>query len=251
MTGTPKEWLEVAKAAIREGAFQIEDSRKKGSRVESAFGRDIKLAADKAADLAMTDFLKKNSPFTILSEESGLSTVVGSELRWIVDPLDGSFNFHRGLPCYGISVALWEENEPLVGAVLDISHAELFSGIVGEGAWCNEKPISVSELADRSQAALCTGFPVASDFDDESLQSHFARIRSFKKVRMLGSAAVALCQVACGRADFYLEQGVQFWDVAGGLALVKAAGGNVSLEQRTKGGWNIEAWNGRLGVEKF
>lgn len=241
--------LQLAEQAIAQGVKEIGHSRLIGSHIESSVGRDIKLEADRLADAAIKSFLAAKSNYGILSEESGYAAGSEGEFRWIVDPLDGSFNFHRGLPFYGCSVALWHDNTPVLGAILDIERQELFSGAVGLNVLLNGKPVSASDVAQEKDAVLCTGFPVAADFSSGAMDDHYQRARRYKKVRMLGSAALSLCQVACGRADYYFEQGIQIWDIAGGLALIKAAGGKFSMEFLGEGkGWKVEATNAKLAL---
>ncbi|MBI3999215.1 MAG: inositol monophosphatase, partial [Candidatus Omnitrophica bacterium] len=101
---------------------------------------------------------------------------------------------------------------------------------VGEGAWLGHTPISVSTQKDAGQSVLATGFPVQFEFKSSSIQNFFQITQRFKKTRMLGSAAMSLAYVACGRMDAYWEENILFWDVAAGAALVKAAGGWISLK---------------------
>ena len=113
----------------------------------------------------------------------------------------------------------------VLGVVYDFNRNEMFSGLIGQGAWLNGKPIKVSNTKKKSRAILCTGFPVSSDFSSKTLLRFVENIMEYKKIRLLGSAALSLAYVACGRADVYVENGIKLWDVAGGIALVEAAGG--------------------------
>ncbi|MEA4855584.1 inositol monophosphatase family protein [Solidesulfovibrio sp.] len=192
--------------------------------VDSDAGRDIKLAADRQAEAAILDTLAA-SPHPILAEESGVSGAATDGPRWIVDPLDGTVNYSRGLDLCCVSIALWDGERPLCGVVHDFTRRELFCGVVGRGAWRNDAPIQVSAAADPARAILGTGFPVNRDFASPALHRFIDRVRSFKKLRLLGSAALSLAWVACGRLDAYCEEDIMLWDVAAGLALVAAAGG--------------------------
>lgn len=200
-------------------------------RVRLEEGRDIKIEADFILDRFILDSLRREAPLPILSEESGGDVDTGSE-RWIVDPLDGSFNYVRGLPLACISIGLWRGMTPLAGVVYDFSRRECFSGIVGVGAWLNGEAISTSRTAKTSHAVLCSGIPSANVFGDADAASLVRRIRAFKKTRLLGSAALMLAYVACGRADAYHEESIAVWDVAAGVALVNAAGGRVEWRTR-------------------
>ena len=205
-------------------------------KVEQDLDRDVKIAADKKLESSIIEHLIKETRFPILSEETGAvkKSSNNSKYHWIIDPLDGSLNFSRGIPISCVSIALWEGMEPLLGVVYDFNRNETFSGIVGEGAWLNKKPITVSNITEKSKAVLCTGFPVSTDFSRESIFEFSEKIREFKKVRLLGSAALSLAYVACGRADIYFENDIKIWDVAAGLALVKAAGGAVKYSPTSK-----------------
>ncbi len=101
----------------------------------------------------------------------------------------------------------------------------MFTGLVTEGAWLNGMPIKVSDCIEENKAVLCTGFPISTDFSESGLLNFVKSIQVYKKVRLLGSAALSLAYVACGRADVYHEQDIAIWDVAAGVAIVKAAGG--------------------------
>ncbi len=242
-------WLALAVKAAERGAVAVEESMQESRFVCLDSRRDVKILADGRAETAIVNCLKVDSAFPVLTEESG--SIAGPDMtsgyRWIVDPLDGSLNFSRGIPLCCISVALWKGNDPILGVVNDINHKEVFSAVVGEGAWLNDVPIRTSLVAETNAAILCTGFPVSTDFSESGITDFLSHVIEFKKVRLLGSAALSLAYVASGRADAYTERDIRIWDVAGGIALVKAAGGKVEVtptehEQRVV----VKAANGRL-----
>ena len=227
-----RHWLKLAeRAARRAGDFLAELPR---AEIEQAshFGRDVKLEADRAVEERILDVLLKESPFDVLAEESGMHRGEGSHpgLRWIVDPLDGSLNFLRGIPLCCVSVGLWREDEPVLGVVYDFNRDEIFTGVVGEGAERNEQGIQVSCVREPAQATLSTGFPAGSDFSAAALGRFVSQVQQYKKVRLLGSAALSLAYVAAGRVDAYREHDIKIWDVAAGLALVRAAGGETVVK---------------------
>lgn len=228
---TPRltDMLSIAEEAIRQAGGFLKTARGASLAVTADVDRDIKLAVDKGSEDIILKALRKHSGLPILAEEQG--TVMGQDtaagLYWIVDPLDGSLNFFRGIPICCVSIGLMQGTEPLLGAVYDFNREEFFSGIVGEGAWLNGVPVRVSSTVELRKAVLCTGFPVATDFSTEALLHFVQQVRHYKKVRLLGSAALSLAYVAAGRADCYYERDIKVWDVAGGLALVKAAGGKI------------------------
>lgn len=216
--------LALAEEAARAAGAYLREAITRPRVVLLETGRDIKLEADRMAEARILEVLK-SSPYGVLAEESGAHDLRAQEPAWIVDPLDGSLNFQRGVPICAVSIALARGDEPLLGVIYDFNRDEMFSGIVGEGAWLNGAPMRVSEVREQSKAILTTGFPTNRDYSDASLLEFVQHIQRFKKVRLLGSAALMLAYVACGRYEAYAEDNIMYWDVAAGLALVRAAGG--------------------------
>lgn len=246
--------LELAEsAAVRAGRLLL-GAYISNPGVVSESDKDIKTEADIAAEKVLLDALRVTD-FSILSEESGLlnkhdAHVVDSHsalATWIIDPLDGTFNFTRGFPMCCVSIGLWSGNEPILGVIYDFLTSKIYSGIVGEGANCNGIPIRVSTVDNLSQAALATGFPSSRDYSDTALVETLRNVQKFKKIRMLGSAASSLAHLASGHVDAYLEEDIWIWDVAAGLAIVKAAGGIFSISE-IKDSWQLDVFasNGLL-----
>jgi myo-inositol-1(or 4)-monophosphatase len=219
-------YLSLAVQAAR-GAGQYLLATEGAGAVVKDLPRDVKLAADRDAEEIIVKILRQHSDFPMLTEEQGQLPARGEAtgLRWIIDPLDGSLNFLQGIPFCSVSVALWREQQPLLGVVYDFHRQELFTGRVGDGARLNGKPIQVSSTREMGKAILCTGFPASTDFAPEPLLKLVEQLRHYRKVRLLGSAALSLAYVAAGRADAYFERDIKIWDVAAGVALVKAGGG--------------------------
>jgi myo-inositol-1(or 4)-monophosphatase len=222
-------------------------------KVREKLQRDVKIIADQELDSFIVEQLSIKSDFPVLSEESGLHQASNSKknYRWIVDPLDGSINFSRGIPICCISIAFWQDMTPLFGVVYDFNREELFTGIVGEGAWLNDLPISISTTKNASNAILATGFPTSSDFSKDALLKVVDNIKRYQKIRLLGSAALSLAYVACGKVDVFQEKNIKIWDVAAGIALVKAAGGMTQLlPSKVKEIVTVQASNSNL-FEKY
>lgn len=237
--------LLIAKeAALLAGHF-LSKSYAKSLEIDSDSGRDVKLRADKESEAMILDYLKGKSDFSILSEENGMYEKRDQRFTWIVDPLDGSLNYMRGIPICCVSVGLRQDTGPvLVGAVYDFNNDELFTGIVDQGAWLNDISIRVSSVGKKEKAVVCTGFPVSMDFSQDSLIPFVHKVQEYKKVRLLGSAALSLAYVAAGRADAYMENDIKIWDVAAGIALVKAAGGVVQYNSTgQENTYNVKATN--------
>ncbi len=225
----------MAVEAVRQAGDFLSESRHSDVAVAEDLERDVKLVVDRASEDIIIRTLGGKSGFSILSEERGFMEQPNSMpgIHWIVDPLDGSLNYWRGLPLCCVSIGLWCEDEPLLGAIYDFNREELFTGIVGMGAWLNGESIKVSLTAELRRAVLCTGFPAGADFSPSALLELVGQIGRYKKIRLLGSAALSLAYVSAGRADAYFERGIKLWDVAAGLAIVRAAGGQVVQTARS------------------
>ena len=246
----------IAEQAARKAGDVLVGVRKHDAGILSAVGRDIKTKADQEAEAVILQELAV-SGIPVLAEESGLHTagssgsvkdqLEGSEPLWIVDPLDGTYNYTRGMPWTCVSIALWQDGAPALGVIYDFNTDEIWTGIPGQGGTCNGSPISVSTTAERGQAVLCTGFPSARDMSNDALREMFEELQQFKKIRMIGSAALAMVFVARGWADAYHEESPWIWDIAAGVALIRAAGGDAHITNLQENGQlNIAASNGQL-----
>ena len=226
-----EELVRAASRAVREAAGHLQERRRDISRVTGTEegGREVKLLADRVTNDILLKQLEETG-LSILSEETGQRVgSAESPLRWVVDPLDGSLNYLRGIPYCAVSVGLCEGSRPVAGVVYDLCENRLVTGIVGEGAFSEGEPIRVSGVTDPARAVLTTGFPARMDYSEASLLPFIRQIRSFLKIRMLGSAVQSCLNVAMGRMDAYFERDTMLWDVAAGLAIVEAAGGHCEV----------------------
>ena len=224
-----QEYLQAAKeAAVAAGKYLVEETLK---AVNVECDKDIKLFADKNSEKIIVDLLKSRYDMPVLTEESGELGTIGEGLYWIVDPIDGTYNYLKGLDLCCVSIALWEGDKPVLGVIYEFKNNKLYSGIVGEGAWCNDEPMSTSQTNALGKASLATGFPIYRDYSDQALTRFTDSVKCFKKIRMFGTAATSIAYVASGKVDVYIEEDIMLWDVAAGVALVLAAGGTVQLEQ--------------------
>jgi myo-inositol-1(or 4)-monophosphatase len=230
LTEEQRNYLSIAEKAAKKAGEYLRKEMNSNIRVVEQLDRDVKLEVDYRSESLLINTLQRESNFSILTEEKGLineKSVEYSEYQWIVDPLDGSLNFSRNIPLCCISIALWKEGNPLLGVIYDFNRNEMFSGLMGKGAWLNGMPITTSKANVKSKSVLAMGFPVSTNFSQDAL-SYFVRdVVQYKKIRLLGSAALSLAYVACGRIDAYKENDIKIWDVAAGLVLVKAAGGAI------------------------
>jgi myo-inositol-1(or 4)-monophosphatase len=226
------ELLEVAKSAAAEAGEALRVNRERWSGVEAVIGREVKVRADRMAEDLIVSALGRAGGIPILTEETGWigDRAAGANgLAWAVDPLDGSVNYIKGYPHCAVSIGLLRDGKPVLGVVDCFLLGEVFSGVVGCGAWLNGAPIQVSAVALPGEGILNTGIPARAKADAENFAAFMAEMLNWRKVRMIGSAAAALAYVAGGRSDFYRESGSMLWDVAAGCALVEAAGGAVRM----------------------
>jgi myo-inositol-1(or 4)-monophosphatase len=165
----------------------------------------------------------------ILSEESaGNVNRASSGAMWIVDPLDGTTNYAHGLPIWAVSIACLVNGNMLAGVVFDPTREECFTAARGMGAHLNGEPIRVSSRVQLGEALLVTGFPYDVQTSEVDNLDHFAQFtKRSRAVRRLGSAAIDLVSVACGRFDGFWELKLHPWDVAAGALIVEEAGGKV------------------------
>jgi len=165
---------------------------------------------------------------SILAEESELENEHAPQ-RWVIDPLDGTTNFAHGLPLFCISIGVELNGEIIAGGVIDPIHSELFLAFKGKGARLNGKEIHVSDAQTVLQSLLVTGFPYdIHEHPERSLPYFNAVIQRAQGLRRLGSAALDLCYVACGRFDGFFEVYLHPWDTAAGMLIVQEAGGLVT-----------------------
>ncbi len=186
---------------------------------------DFASEVDRAAEAEIIRELRRSFPaHAILAEESGEHG--RAKHTWVIDPLDGTHNYLRGIPHFGVSIALLEDGEPMHGVVYDPLRDELFTASRGDGAYLNDRRIRVSPRSDLGGALLATGFPYRQRAHlDAQLGMTRALLAQAEDLRRSGSAALDLAYVANGRFDGYFEIGLKPWDMAAGCLLVREAGG--------------------------
>lgn len=219
-----KKELEVAKQASKIAAALLIDKKDSINKVLSNEGRDIKLKADLESEKLIKDHLLLNSDFPILAEESGINNDLGNSF-WVVDPLDGTSNYSRDFPICCISIALILKNEIALGVINDFNRSYIYEGSIETKAKLNGHDINVSSINEKSKATLATGLPAQGNFNNKSMMELSSELINWKKVRMIGSAAMSCAYVASGQFDQYQEKGIFLWDIAAGLSIIEAAGG--------------------------
>ena len=237
-----KDYLEIAKkVAIEAGNFLLENKLTK-KEIFSEAGRDIKLQLDRDTESLIRKKLKFTN-ISILGEEFG-DDKSNSSLRWVIDPIDGTANYFRGLDQCCVSIALMDKNESKVGVVYNFNNNELYSAAEGYGCYLNDSKVSVSNISDKSKASLTTGFPASETI--ESQYDFLDGLKNWKKIRMFGSAALSCAYVAAGKCDYYAEKGVYLWDFAAGICLVNEAGGFVEFTSIDDERYAVKFSNGKL-----
>ncbi len=190
---------------------------------------DLVTEADTASEKTIIQTIRNAFPdHAILAEESGINHG-NAEYQWIIDPLDGTTNYAHQLPIFSVAIALAVRHEIVLGLVLNPMDGELFSAIAGKGAALNDTSIRVSSTASVDKSLLVTGFPY--DFSEiiEPVMKRFSVCQnSSQGVRRLGSAALDICYVACGRFDGFWEQNLKPWDKAAAAVIAAEAGAMIT-----------------------
>ncbi len=216
--------------AAHAGALVLKKYFKGQFTIASKTGlNDLVTQADNEAEDEIIKVIRQQFPeHFILSEEAGELTS-DSNIKWIIDPIDGTVNFAHGIPICCVSIGVEQDGEMILGVVYNPFMNEFFFAEKGKGATLNDKKISVSTKSDLGTSCLVTGFPYAYlDMPNGPLQVFEKMIRQGIPVRRLGSAALDLCWVAAGRFDGFYEHNLKAWDSAAGFLIVEEAGGKVT-----------------------
>jgi myo-inositol-1(or 4)-monophosphatase len=222
--------LRCAEDAARNAGAELRRRPAGWLSVDADEGHDVKLAADRRSEAVLVQALASTG-LPIFSEESGwIGGRGGADDYWLIDPLDGTANYSSGVPLCCVSVALMSGGRPVAGIVYDFNRDEMFVGGREHGAFLNGSPIRVSAKSAKQASILSTGLTVRGDYSGDAMNEFARDMPQWKKIRMIGSAALSLAYVAAGRFDAYREKAIMFWDVAAGWALVEGAGGVVRAE---------------------
>jgi myo-inositol-1(or 4)-monophosphatase len=222
---------QVVELSSEVGSFIRNESRAfDRTRIEQKTGfNNLVSYVDKESEKRIVAALQKILPGSGFIGEEGTSIQGTNDYTWIIDPLDGTTNFTHGLPPFAISIGLARHNKVELGIVYEVNLQECFHGSLDTGAFVNGNAIKVSQINDLSSSLLATGFPYYT-FDKMDAYLEIIRIYLDKThgIRRLGSAAVDLAYVACGRLEGFFEYNLNSWDVAAGTFLVQMAGGKVT-----------------------
>lgn len=222
--------MNVAIEAAKEAGKLLKQRVGKIKTIEQKEGheRNLVTEVDKKSEELIVQIIKKHFPsHEILAEERGSQGK--SKTKWIIDPLDGTTNFTHGLPVFCVSIGVEQEGEILCGVIYDPNFDELFTAEKGKGAFLNGRRIHVSATTSLMKSLLVTGFPYnIAENPNHAVERFVNFLMKAQAVRRMGSAAIDLAYVACGRYDGFWEVSLNPWDMAAGALLVEEAGGVVS-----------------------
>ena len=225
-------YVDAAEKAARAAGELLRQNYHLPRRVNAAEAHDIKLEIDVEAQQLITDLLLNEFSNHALYGEEGIVGDQSSEHQWVVDPLDGTVNYFYGIPHFCVSIALRHHAEIIVGVIYDPIRDELWSVQKGGTPTLNGQEFRVSDRADLAEAVISVGLSKTGVTIESGLPVLQQMIHRARKCRLMGSAALDMAYVACGRLDAYIEQGVSLWDIAAGWILIETAGGMVDMQPR-------------------
>jgi myo-inositol-1(or 4)-monophosphatase len=232
--------------AARAAGKIMRDNWHRPKKVNAAEAHDIKLELDVRCQKLIEKILAAAFPQIPVLGEEGNTGDTTAEWRWVIDPIDGTVNYFFGMPHAATSIALQHRGESVVGVIYDPFTDEIWTTTKGQPTRLNGKVVRVSNRAKIEEAVIALGFSKSQDNLNKSLP-HFNRLaRRAKKIRIMGSAALELVYVACGRIDAYVERTINLWDVAAGQLLVENAGGEFYVLPAPHGKLRMCADNGKL-----
>lgn len=247
------EFLEAAIEAANEAGAVLRADHERPKQVSYKGEVDLVTESDKHSESIIVARLRERFPdHAIVAEEGSRSAAANAKYCWYIDPLDGTTNFAHSYPCFAVSIGLFEDGKPLAGVVLNPIANERFTAVRGKGARLNGKPIHVSPVEKLAASLVSTGFPTHQRANNRNIYYYWEFTLRSHGVRRDGSAALDLCSVACGRFEGFWEFGLNSWDTAAGLLIVREAGGRVTAldgEPYQLGGRSILATNGRIHDE--
>ena len=227
----------IIKACLKASRSLIRDFGEiENLQVSSKGPGDFVTSADKRTEKILIEELQKTHPeYGIITEETGIINKSNIKNRWIIDPIDGTFNFMNGIPQFAISVGYEEENEIKCGVIFNPIMNEMFCAEKGNGAYLNNSRIRVSKKKKIEDSLIVTGGPKGSSKIKEKIFSEYINVsNNVANVRKFGSAALDIAYVACGRFDGYWQRELNYWDIAAGIIILKEAGGYIDFFEEDK-----------------
>lgn len=220
----------VKELALEAGKICLKE-RETLSKRDLAFKnpRDLVTTVDRKVENFLITRIQDRYPgHAIFGEETGHKSGT-QDFRWIIDPIDGTTSYFHNQPFYGVSIALEEKGELMLGVVYAPVLDQLFHAEAGQGAFLDGQPIRVSATKELGQAVMATGFACIREGIEPNNLPHFNRIvPKLRDIRRFGSAALDLCYVACGRLDGFWEMNLNLYDIAAGVLIVREAGGKIT-----------------------
>ena len=246
-----KHYLDAAERAARAAGELLRKHFQHPLRVNVAEAHDIKLEIDVRTQDLIARLLLNQFPHHALYGEEGVVGESLTEHQWVVDPLDGTVNYFYGIPHFCVSIAFRFQGEIIVGVIYDPIRDEMWSGQKGETPRLNGHPFRVSKRTKLAEAVISVGLSKTGEMIDSNLPLLEEMVHRVRKCRVLGSAALDMAYVACGRFDAYIERGISLWDIAAGWLLIETAGGKVDLRPRKdlKEKYSIVATNGVIDLK--
>jgi myo-inositol-1(or 4)-monophosphatase len=246
-------FVQTASQAAREAGALLRANYGAEQSVNEMKQYDIKLELDVRSQQLIEGILLTAFPDHALYGEEGLAGNQESPYQWIVDPIDGTVNYFYGIPHFCVSIALRHEGTVILGVIYDPMMDELFLGRLGQRPTLNGKEIACSQRSELADAVVTVGFSKSKASIDAGFKRFVDIAHRVRKTRMLGSAALAMAYISCGRLDAYIEETISLWDVAAGILLVETAGGRVVTFSRDDVGekYSICASNNRIPVAEF
>lgn len=232
-------FLEKAKEIALEAGKMVRSKQETQHTVQSKSKYDFVTEVDEASEEMITSFLHSQFPDHLFFGEEAVSSspeeeddVIGKlpddKYIWVIDPIDGTTNFIRGIPFYAISIALMRNKEIVVGVIYDIARNKLYYTAKNEKSYCDGKEIKVSDVDSLDKAIGVTSFPTDINYRKKTLKTLTDNGDDILSMRIYNCAALAACSIASGISDFYMEYGIHLWDFAAGKLLIENAGGKFS-----------------------
>lgn len=242
--------LEVASRAARAAGELIRENFGGEQEVDEMFEHDIKLAMDVRSQELISEIILGEFPDHAIFGEEGIAGNQESEFQWIIDPIDGTVNYFYGIPHFAVSIALRRGEDLVVGVIYDPMMDEIWEVEKGGKPRLNGREVAVSSRDSLGEAVVTVGFSKTNESMERGMERYQAIAFKVRKTRMLGSAALAMAYISCGRLDAYIEEQISLWDIAAGKLLVEAGGGVVELVERPgeEGKFSILCSNGRLSI---
>ncbi|SHJ19306.1 myo-inositol-1(or 4)-monophosphatase [Rubritalea squalenifaciens DSM 18772] len=246
-------FLEAAEQAARQAGALLRENFETTIEVDEALHHDLKIALDKESQDLITRILLDSFPDHAIYGEEGLAGNQDSDYQWIVDPIDGTVNFYYGIPHYCVSIALRHKEDLILGVIYDPSMDELWTVEKGGKPYLNGREISISPRTKLEESILFVGCGKTEEALETGLERFKRASLRARKMRMMGSAALGMAYIACGRLDAYVESRISLWDIAAGQLLLEAAGGTTQLSPKEGESdvWSIVASNGKIPIDEI